>query len=90
MFQLIFHWQPLNDQFIMDNFQAGLCVRTRPLLLNTIGFIVHQKHLDARKRYIIGTVRRWVPGHGGDVWFVQHNDKSIGAYLTSELGETTI
>ena len=82
-------WQPLSGQFVMDNFEKGLRVKTRPSLLRTTGFIIHQKHIDARKPKKIGIVKRWVPGHGGDVWFVQHDDESIGAYRTDELGKTT-
>jgi len=83
----LYGWQPLDGQFIMNNFKQGLRVKTRPRLLATTGFIIHEKHINARKPNKFGSVRQWVPGHGGDVWFVQHDDRSVGAYRIDELGK---
>jgi hypothetical protein len=32
-----------------------------------------------------GTVTGYVPGHGGDAWWVQHDDGSVAAYWYPEL-----
>lgn len=53
------------------------------------GMLVHKKHLDARRSLAKGTIRGWVPGHGGDVYWVEHEDKAIAAYgwMDFELAE---
>lgn len=60
-------------------------VRTNPKLFSTAGFIVAQRCLDARRANAEGTIGGYVPGHGGDVWFVAHDDGSVGAYSTDEF-----
>lgn len=65
--------------------ESGLNVKiTR--LGSTLGMTIAERHLSVRKVGITGTVLNFVPGHGGDVWFVQH-DKSedIGAYVFNEF-----
>jgi len=49
------------------------------------GFLVHERHLDARKPNTNGEYQGWVPGAGGDVWWVKHEDGTIGAYMYDEL-----
>jgi hypothetical protein len=49
------------------------------------GFLVKQKHIDARKAGIEGIYHGYVPGAGGDVWWVLHPDQTIGAYLSTEV-----
>ncbi len=61
----------------------------------TIGMLIMDRHLSVRRIGAIGTVRNWVPGHGGDVWFVEHEapdtdprypeQPAIGAYLYLEM-----
>lgn len=51
---------------------------------DTRGFIVAEENMSVRKAGI-GRVLSFVPGHGGDVWFVEHPDRSIGAYSTKEF-----
>jgi len=51
------------------------------------GFLVNERHIDARKAGLKGVYRGYVPGAGGDVWWVEHEDKSIGAYLTEEVND---
>lgn len=48
---------------------------------HTNGFFVKPHHIDARKP--VGTPGKYngiVPGGGGDLWWVLHEDGSIGAY----------
>ena len=49
------------------------------------GFYVKDKHLDTRRSDVIGKYVGYVPGCGGDVWWIEHEDGSIGAYLYNEL-----
>lgn len=55
-------------------------------LMDTRGMFIERKHLDVRKIGITGVVRGYVPGHGGDVWFIKHDKSSeIGAYMFTEF-----
>lgn len=51
---------------------------------DTRGFLIHEKHIACRR---LGTVRMtgWVPGHGGDVWHVQHWNGDIAVYGFEDL-----
>ena len=54
----------------------------------TKGMLIRQDYLDNRKDKITGTVRGYVAGHGGDVWWVEHDeDKKVAAYCTDEMTE---
>ena len=46
----------------------------------TGGYMIAQRHLDCRRLGAVGEVTGWVPGHGGDVVWVQHPDETVGAY----------
>lgn len=50
----------------------------------TRGMIINKTHLSIREIGKEGTILNWVPGHGGDVWFVQQDD-GIAAYSYTEL-----
>jgi hypothetical protein len=41
-------------------------------------------HLEARKAGT-GIYRGFAAGCGGDVWWIEHSDGSIGAYLADEV-----
>ena len=49
--------------------------------------IIPQEYLDIRREGITGSVLGHVPGHGGEVWFVQHDgsSKDTGAYHFKEV-----
>ncbi len=65
--------------------KAELKVRTTKLE-DTQGMLIAQRHLSVRKEGITGTVLSYVPGHGGDVWFVKHDGTGeVGAYTFTEL-----
>jgi len=51
------------------------------------GFLVHQRHLIARKPGAVGEYIGWVPGAGGDLWWIKHDDDSIGAYSFTEVND---
>ena len=77
----------MDNQIIMDNYEKRTLFVKVKRIEETTGYMVHQKHLKAREISSIGVVKSWVPGHGGDVWFVQHSNDSndIGAYTFTEL-----
>lgn len=50
-----------------------------------MGFFVKDKYINCRRTDEVGTYRGWVPGAGGDVWWIEHMDGTIGAYLFDEL-----
>lgn len=63
----------------------GLKVKTTELR-DTGGMFVAAKHLLCRTAGISGTVQAYVPGHGGDVWFVSHDGTDdVGAYAYNEF-----
>ena len=70
----------------LNDIKPGIKVKITHLE-DTDGMFVHQKHLIARSIGSIGTVSSYVPGHGGDVWFIDHADGSIGAYTFAEFEE---
>ena len=66
----------------------GTLVRTHKALDSTRGMMISQRHLDARVADKPGKITGVVPGHGGDVYWVQH-EEVIGtvpaAYCFSEF-----
>ena len=49
-------------------------------------FFVAQKHIDCRKPNATGKFLGWIPGGGGDLWWIQHNETNdVGAYLYKEV-----
>ena len=67
-----------------DQITRGTRVRVERLE-NTLGMLVPPKYLDNRRLGSEGVVHSWVPGHGGDVWFVDQDDGSVAVYSTDEL-----
>jgi hypothetical protein len=52
---------------------------------STTGMLIKDEYLKARRAGAVGQVHSYVPGHGGDVWFVMHEDGSVGAYGFPEM-----
>jgi len=48
------------------------------------GFLVDKKYMEGR-RPSLGVINQEVPGHGGDVWFVEHDNGGIAAYCVDEM-----
>ncbi len=69
----------------LEKVEIGLRVRTNERLGKTTSMLIVQKHGDARQPSKEGTVSGYVPGHGGDVWWVTHNDGTVGAYMFDEF-----
>lgn len=65
--------------------KVGIHVRIGKLNPTT-GMFVKRRHLDCRKEGTQGTVMGYVPGHGGDVWWVEHDGcDDVGAYSVLEM-----
>ena len=47
--------------------------------------LIKKEHLDVRTVGVKGTVIGYVPGHGGDIWWIKHDDGLIGAYIFDEF-----
>lgn len=78
----------MDGQEVMDKYQQGLRVRiTRDE--GTMGMMIAPKYLSTRRVGATGTVKSWVPGHGGDVWWIEHDDGSVAAYCFTEFEEVT-
>jgi len=72
----------------LKSVKPGLRVKVAKLA-GTRGMTIHEEHLKVRRKGVTGTVLQHVPGHGGDVWFVQHDDSdAVGAYTFTELEPT--
>jgi len=60
--------------------------RVRITQLGSIkGFCVMHQYISPRQVGITGTVKTYVQGHGGYVWFIEHDDGKIGAYTPDEF-----
>lgn len=68
----------------LNSVKEGLKVKITKLG-DTKGMIIKPRHLDVRKVGVTGTIVGYVPGHGGDVWWVRHEDGEIGAYVFNEF-----
>ncbi len=68
-----------------NDVKQGLKVKVAKLD-TTDGMMIAPHHLSCRSQGVTGTVKGYVPGHGGDVWFVEHDDSDdVGAYCFNEL-----
>lgn len=62
----------------------GERVVTKGKLESTAGMIVNPSNLDNRRASAAGEVLGPVPGHGGDVWWVRHDDGAVAPYCYTE------
>jgi hypothetical protein len=54
-------------------------------LNDTKGELAIQKYIRTRRNNAVGVVLSVVPGYGGQVWFVRHEDDALGAYSLREM-----
>lgn len=75
-----------------NDVQAGLRIRTnrKGRLRTTQGFLIGPQYLAARRADAPGKVRAMVPGHGGDVWYIEHDDGTVAAYCYDEFVELVV
>jgi len=71
-------------EFILKN---GTRVRTNERLDSAAGLIIPSNCHAQRRESAFGTVRGVVPGHGGDVYYVEHelHDLCYAAYCFTEF-----
>lgn len=70
---------------LMKTYGYKTMVKTVDPLHETDGFLVADRHIQARAAGRWGLLSSYAPGHGGDVWFIGHADSSVGAYAIDEL-----
>jgi len=72
-------WSSLNGYLPSTPIDVIVCSRDEDE--HTRGFLVQPHHIEARKPVgTRGTFHGIVPGGGGDLWWVRHEDGTIGAY----------
>ena len=69
----------------LQEIKKGIRVKTNPALGSTNGLSVNQQHIRARRTSKEGTVLGFIPGHGGDCWWIKHDSGDIGAYCYDEF-----
>jgi len=52
----------------------GTRIVTHDVLGSIAGMLVKPQHLENRRFNTPGVIGGWVPGHGGDVYWVSHED----------------
>ncbi|WP_297653754.1 hypothetical protein [Hydrogenophaga sp.] len=68
----------------------GTKFRTKAELeTDTDGFLVKSTYTADRTPNIEVTYYGWVPGAGGDIWWMEHEDGTIQAYCYTELEKAT-
>ncbi len=69
-----------------EDITRGLRVKVHTLG-STAGMLIAEKNLVVRREGAIGTIEGYVAGHGGDVWWVRHEDPpyDAGAYSFTEF-----
>lgn len=64
---------------------VGTKIITSIALHPTTGIMVKPKYFETRRPSTVGTIQGFVPGHGGDIYWVQHEDESIAVYGWQEF-----
>jgi len=68
----------------------GILVKTSENILRPdecMGFLVIQKIISERKPNTNGKYIGYVPGSGGELWWIEHEDGTVGAYLFTEIND---
>jgi hypothetical protein len=60
--------------------KSGTIIRTHDVLGGTTGLLIKPSYLAARRAGATGIIGGWVAGHGGDVYWVKHDDDVVSAY----------
>ena len=64
---------------------SGTRIKTNDELETTTGMMIPAKYLDVRRCNSTGVVKGPVPGHGGDVYWVEHYDGIVATYCFTEF-----
>lgn len=68
----------------LNNVKVGLKVRVTHLE-STTGYMIAPQAIAKRKAGVVGEIVSWVSGHGGDVWWVKHEDGDVAPYCFTEF-----
>jgi len=68
----------------LSQIRTGLKVRVAKLK-STTGLSIDQELINNRKMGVTGVLQKWVPGHGGDMWYVKHDNGKMAVYAFDEL-----
>ena len=69
----------------LEDVKPGIKIKTNKNLNSTKGMLIKQPFLDQRESNKEGMVYTYVPGHGGDVWWIRHRDGSLAPYVFDEF-----
>lgn len=73
---------------LLANPVPSMKIVTIDKLESTDGMMIAAKHLNERRPGTPGQLLDYVPGHGGDVWFVEHEGAAVAAvYSLAEMRE---
>jgi hypothetical protein len=65
--------------------EIGTKLKTHDKLESENGLMVHPRHLANRKTSTECVYLGHVPGHGGDVWWCEHEAGKVAAYSFTEV-----
>ena len=68
----------------LDGIAEGVRVKITKLG-DTSGWSVPRENLANRQVGVVGTIHDFVPGHGGDVWWVWHDEGGLAPYRYDEF-----
>lgn len=72
-----------------NDVKQGMRIKTNAELGETAGMMVGKTYIHARKASTPGIVKGFVPGHGGDVWWIEHEAGNIAVYCFDEFEPIT-
>lgn len=65
--------------------KEGTRIVTHSTLEDTTGLWLPQQYLDSRAPSVQGTISGVVPGYGGDVYWVRHDDGTSAVYCWTDF-----
>lgn len=68
----------------LGDIRVGMRVEVKRLG-TTKGMLINTTNLNVRAIGVKGRILGPVPGHGGDVWWIAHDDENTGAYVYDEF-----
>ena len=60
--------------------KPGTIIRTHDVLGGTTGLLIKAEAIEARRSGATGIIGGYVAGHGGDIYWVKHDDGVVSAY----------
>lgn len=63
----------------------GTRIVTHDVLGSTLGILVKEPYLDARRTSTRAMLGNYVAGHGGDIYWAKHDDGTVAVYGWQEF-----